>query len=57
MAEKNPQQVAELQRRIEALSREAVPPLILGEVMPALKAELFSSVLLPADVKAVVDEP
>jgi arylsulfatase B len=57
MAEKNPKVVTELQQRIEALSREAVPPLIFGEAMPAIKAELFSSVVLPADVKAVQDEP
>ena len=49
--------MAELKQRIEVLSREAVPPLFFGEVMPALEAELFGSVLLPADVKAVQVEP
>jgi arylsulfatase B len=53
VAGKNPEVVAELKQRIEALSVEAVPPLILGEWMPAQKAQLFSSVILPADVKAV----
>jgi hypothetical protein len=57
VAEKNPEVVATLNQRIEALSREAVPPLIFGEAMPALKAQLFSSVVLPGDVKAVEDEP
>ena len=38
LAEKNPQMVAELKQRIEVLSREAVPPLIFGEALPALKA-------------------
>jgi arylsulfatase A-like enzyme len=57
VAEKNPDVVATLKQRIEDLSREAVPPLIFGEAMPALKAQLFSSVVLPADVKAVEDEP
>ncbi len=57
VAEKNSEVVATLKQRIEALSREAVTPLIFGEVMPALKAQLSSSVLLPADVKAVEDEP
>jgi hypothetical protein len=49
--------VADLKQRIEVLSREAVPPLIFGEAMLALKAQLFSSVVLPADVKAVQEEP
>jgi arylsulfatase B len=57
VADKNPEVVVTLKQRIEALSREAVPPLIFGEAMPALKAQLFSSVLLPAEVKAVEDEP
>ena len=57
VAEKHPDVVATLKDRTEALSREAVPPLIFGEAMPALKAQLFSSVVLPADVKAVEDEP
>jgi arylsulfatase A-like enzyme len=57
LAEKNPQVVADLKQRIEVLSREAVPPLIFGEAMPALKAQLFSTVVLPADVKAVQNEP
>ena len=37
--------MATLKQRIEVLSREAVPPLIFGQAMPALKAQLFSSVL------------
>ena len=49
--------VATLKERLEALSREAAPPLIFGEAMPALKAQLFSKVLLPGDVKAVEDQP
>jgi arylsulfatase A-like enzyme len=57
VAEKNPRMVAELKQRIEVLSRDAVPPLIFGEALPALKAQLFSSVLLPADMKAVEDQP
>src|SRR5262245_6596394 len=57
VAEKNPEVVAKLKRRVEALSREAAPPLIFGEALPALKAQLFSSVVLPEDVKAVEDQP
>ena len=57
VAEKNSDVVATLKQRIEVLSREAVAPLIFGEAMPALKAQLFSSVVLPADVKAVEDQP
>ncbi|HKU63111.1 MAG TPA: arylsulfatase [Gemmatimonadales bacterium] len=57
LADKNPDVVARLEQRVQILSREAVAPLIFGEAMPALKAQLFSSVVLPADVKAVENEP
>ncbi len=51
-----PEVVATLKQRVKALSREAEPPLISGEAMPALKAQLFSGVVLPADVNAVEGE-
>jgi arylsulfatase A-like enzyme len=57
VAAENPNVVAELKRRIEELSKDAVPPLILGDAMPALKAQLFGSVALPEDLKAVEAEP
>ena len=47
VAEKHPQVVTELQQRIEALSREAVPPLIFGEAMPALKASSSAALSSP----------
>ena len=57
LAAQNPQKVAELQQRLETLSRDAVPPLIFQEALPALKRQLFSSVVLPDDARATQDEP
>jgi arylsulfatase A-like enzyme len=57
LADQNPQKVAELQRRIEALAREAVPPLIFNDAMGAVKPALFGSVLLPGDEKTVQKQP
>jgi arylsulfatase A-like enzyme len=57
VAEQNPQEVAKLKARIEALASEAVPPLILGEMVGAAKHTLTSSVLLPADAVAVEEQP
>src|SRR4029434_6178301 len=47
LAERNPQKVAELQQRIQELSREAVPPLIFNEAMGAVKPALFGAVTFP----------
>ena len=44
LADKNSQKVAELQQRIEALAREAVPPLILREALDVAKPLLFAPV-------------
>lgn len=57
LAEKNPQKVAELQQRIEALAREAVAPLILSEALGAVKPVLFGSVALPGEEKALEKQP
>ncbi len=57
VAEANPQKVAELQRRIEALAREAAPPLLLKEALGTVKHVLFGSVALPEEEKAMEDEP
>jgi arylsulfatase A-like enzyme len=57
LAEQNPQVVAELKRRIEVLARDAVPPLILAEALPVLKGQLFGSVVLPEEAKAVDGQP
>src|SRR5262249_34933754 len=37
LAASNPEKVAELQKRIEALAKDAVPPLILGEAIGTLR--------------------
>lgn len=57
LAEQNPQVVAELQQRIEVLARDAVPPLILAEAMPVLKAQLFGKVVLPENAREVERQP
>ena len=57
LADKHPQKVAELQQRIEALAREAVPPLILTEALGVVKPLLFGSVSLPAEEKALEKQP
>jgi len=57
VADQNAQVVAELKQRVEVLSRGAVAPLIFGEALPAIKTQLFGSVVLPPDVKAVAEEP
>ena len=57
VAPEHPEKVAELQQRVEILAREAVPPLILGEALGALKLTLFGSVVLPAEANAVDAQP
>jgi hypothetical protein len=57
VAGKNPQKVAGLQQRIEALAREAVPPLILREALGAVKPLLFGSVALPGEEQALEKQP
>jgi arylsulfatase A-like enzyme len=57
LADQNPEVVAELKQRIEVLSRDAVPPLILGEALPVLKSQLFGSVVLPEEARAVEGQP
>ena len=57
LADKNPQKVAELQQRIEALAREAVPPLLLVEALGATKAALFGAVATPDEEKYLEQQP
>jgi arylsulfatase A-like enzyme len=57
LAEQNPEVVAELKQRIEVLSRDAVPPLILTEALPVLKSQLFGGVVLPEEARAVEGQP
>jgi arylsulfatase B len=56
LADKNHQKVADLQQRIEALAREAVPPLILTEAL-GVEPVLFGSVSWPAEEKALENQP
>jgi hypothetical protein len=51
------QKVAELQQRIEALAREAVPSLILREALGVVKPLLFGSVALPGEEQALEKQP
>jgi len=57
LAEREPKQVAELQRRIEILAREAVPPLLMKEIAGVSKRELFGSVALPSDARELEEQP
>jgi arylsulfatase B len=57
LAGKNAAQVAEMKERLEVLSRDAVPPLLLMESVPALKNLMMSTVALPDDARAVEDQP
>lgn len=57
LADTNPQEVKALQQRIELLSRDATPPLILKEAFGAVKPVLFGSVKLPGEEKAIEDQP
>jgi arylsulfatase A-like enzyme len=57
LADQNPQKVAELQQRIEALAREAAPPLFLKEAFGAAMNVLLKSVTLPGEEKDLEMEP
>jgi arylsulfatase A-like enzyme len=57
LAAENPQKVVELQQRIQALAREAVPPLILREALGVVKPVLFGSVALPGEEQALERQP
>jgi arylsulfatase A-like enzyme len=57
VAAENPEKVAELQRRIEELSREAAPPLFLVESWGAVQGTLFSSVSTPEEERQLEQEP
>jgi arylsulfatase A-like enzyme len=57
LSAEHPEKVAALKQRVEALAREAVSPLILGEALGAVKPALFGSVVLPADLEAVETQP
>jgi arylsulfatase A-like enzyme len=46
VADKNPEKVAELQKRAQELARQSVPPLLLNEALGVVKRELMGSVSL-----------
>jgi len=52
LATSNPAKVAELQARVQALSKEAAPPLIFNDALGTLRMTLFGSVLFPAEGEA-----
>jgi arylsulfatase A-like enzyme len=49
LADKNPQKVAELQQRIEALARESAKPLFLVEAFGAVKGAVHGPPALPTE--------
>lgn len=57
LADKHPQKVAELQQRIEALAREAAPPLLLTEAFGTVKPILFGAVTFPGEQKELEGQP
>ena len=57
LADREPERVAELKRRIEALSAEAAPPLLLKQALPEFKETMFGSVALPEDAALTHDQP
>ncbi len=57
LAEQNPEKVAQLKQRIEALAREGVPPLFLVDALGATKHVLFGSVATPDEQKNLEMQP
>jgi len=57
VAAKNPEKVAELKARAEALAKDAVPSLLLEPALGTVKGVLFGSVLFPAEAKAIDEQP
>jgi arylsulfatase B len=57
LADRSGEKVVELQQRVEALAREAAPPLILREALGVVKPVLFGSVTLPGEEQALEQQP
>jgi arylsulfatase A-like enzyme len=57
LAAQNPEKVAELQKRIETLAREAAPPLIFADALGVAKPLLFGSVRFPDEEKILETQP
>ena len=53
VAADHPAQLAQLRHRIEALAREAVPPLLSTETLGVMRSVLFGTVKFPAEAAAV----
>jgi arylsulfatase A-like enzyme len=53
----NPERVAELQRRADAMAREAAPPLFLTEGLGVIKEVQMGSVALPEDARIMEMQP
>lgn len=51
VAAEHPEIVAKLQQRVEQLSRESVPPLLLQAASGVAMKELFGSVALPPEAE------
>ena len=57
LADQNPEKVAELRQRIEALAREAAQPLFLTEALGVVKEAQMGTVALPDDAKVIEMQP
>jgi arylsulfatase A-like enzyme len=57
LSARNPEKVAELRQRVEALAREAVSPLLVKEAFGTVKHVLFGSVALPEEEKELDSVP
>lgn len=57
LADKTPQKVAELQRRIELMAKEGVEPLFLVDALGAAQHVLFGSVSTPEEEKDLESQP
>ncbi|MCM2309969.1 MAG: sulfatase-like hydrolase/transferase [Steroidobacteraceae bacterium] len=57
LAAQQPEKVAALKQRIEALSREAVAPLIMSDALGVVKPALFGSVVFPDESPAIEVQP
>src|SRR5262245_798626 len=55
LADQNPERVAELQQRIEALAREAAPPLFLKQAFATALSVLMGAVVLPPEEEKALE--
>ena len=57
LAAANPDKVAELQQRAQALAKEGVPPLIMKEAIGVTQHTLFGSVVTPSEQQMIDQQP